>query len=167
MRQSIEIDVHNPDEFWFATFADGFIGEDPDAEDGYERSYRSGPADWTLIADMMTDISGQLRTASFEVVAIKLEPPESIPSFDAILAWFSLGDMVLGDPGNLINGRHRLWNSWRARPDAVLPIRSAIRTIVSEAGEPAPGEANGVLSSAQEGLWTLNPHQRAWFEARR
>lgn len=167
MRHPLEIDVPDPNEFWFATFADGFIGVDPDVEDGYERTYVEGGANWKHIAEVMTDLSEQLRAARTDLAAITFDLPESTPDYHVISAWFRTGEAVLGDPGHLENGRHRLWRTWRAHPDAVLPVRSAIRSVVPVVGEPTVRDVEMVLSNAREALWERNPNQRAWFAARR
>lgn len=165
MRDVLNLDVPHPDEFWFATVADGFVVEDPDVADDHARTYAS-EANWDLIGAVMTDVSRQLLEATGEEAEISFELPDSRADLDVILDWFSLAERVAGDPGELVNGRHRLWKTWRVTPDAVLPIRSAVRA-TSREEPPTANDIEMVFGEAPETLWTRNPRQRGWFEGKR
>jgi hypothetical protein len=149
----------NPHEFWFATREDGFVVVEPDEDDGRARTYRDGPADWDVVASVISDISSQLANiapdANEATVTVPLSLADSRVEWDVVTGWFEQRDEVFGDPGNLANGRHRLWKVWCASPDAVLPIRS-MAAALSE--NPAT-----VLEAAPEGIWGRNPVLHSWF----
>ncbi|MCT1479364.1 hypothetical protein [Microbacterium sp. p3-SID336] len=165
MRDVLNLDVSHPDEFWYATAADGFVTQDPDVADDHARSYAS-EANWDLIGSVMTDVSRKLLAATGEEAEISFELPDSRADLDVILEWFSLAERVAGDPGELVNGRHRLWKTWRATPEAVLPIRSAVRA-TSREEPPTANDIGMVFGEAPETLWARNPRQRNWFESQR
>ena len=97
--------------------------------------------------------------------SLTFESPAEAADLEVVNAWFSLGDSVFGDPGGLENGRHRLWKAWCARPDAVLPISSAIRSIASEFGDPTPRDIDRIVGSASDSVWSLNAGEPAWSDS--
>lgn len=167
MRQSIELDITNPNDFWHVTYADGFVVEDPDIADGVTRTYLEGDADWETIATVMTSISRQLKAATSDCVSVTVDATISEADLEVIRSWFRDGDVVIGDPGYLENGRRRLWKTLRARPHVVVPVRSEVRAQAALDAGPSSRQVDNILHFADDSIWTLNQHLRAWFENHR
>lgn len=108
----VELSVVNPHEFWFALREDGFVVVDPDEDDGRARTYCDGPADWDVVAGVISDISSQLAGVPSgtkeATVTVPLSLADSRVEWDVVTGWFEQRDEGFGDPGNLANGRHRL-----------------------------------------------------------
>lgn len=88
--------------------------------------------DWANVADLIDSAVGLLpRAAVDEDGWTTLElPTEHLAGERSIIADWGRGVGVSpsADPGDsqLLNGRHRLWAAWRARPDALLLVRSCL-----------------------------------------
>lgn len=168
----IEIPVARPHEFWFSGRDDGFLDVCPGTDDNRVRRYLDGHADWNIIAAVMSDVTAQLRATPARsdeaLVTVPLTLAESRANWEVVTAWFRAGEEVTGDPGNLVNGRHRLWKTWRSRPDGILPIRSDVARFTGEAdAEPSEADLERVLDNAARPLFDRNPALRDWFIARR
>lgn len=163
----VPVEICNPQEFWFVRSVDGYVSEDPDVADGRLRTYNTGDADWGLIADAVTDISRQLEDAEGDHVTVTYELPEAKADQDVLASWFGRADPVAGDPGLDGDGRHRVWKSLQARPGAVVPVRSSLRSQARVFGKPAAGDVDAVLSAVDETMRAWNEKQMDWFESYR
>lgn len=165
MRQLV--DIYNPQEFWFVRLTDGYIEEDPAITDNRTRTYNTGDADWNLIASVMREISQQLMDATDDHVIIEYDLPEAHADRDVLVSWFGTANPVVGDFGTDGDGRHRVWKTLQARPNALVPVRSSLRSQSRVFGRPKAHDIEAVLSAADETVWTYNENQLNWFESYR
>lgn len=122
-----------PNEWWRASgsaLLEHIYRTDPDIEDGRPRYPDDDPTiDWTAIADCVTDIGQAIAGGHIVIVDDVPHVPASqqfatlTPESARIVAGW-LTDPPVADPHNSgpTNGRHRVWNTANARPEAMLPI---------------------------------------------
>ena len=165
--------IQRPQELWFATAADQLVPADPDITDGKIRPYSLGEVNWREIAKIMTAVSRKLLQAGMDGqlpgrLRIDLSPIRETPrpgDIEVLRQWFGPQE-VMGDPSFQANGRHRLWKSWAADPDAVLPIRSKVRAAAPDLPpEITRLDKDSILRDAPSSVWHLNSHYRRWLES--
>lgn len=110
---------------------------DPDTEDGHQHHHDRDTVRWRLIGSVVQDLGSQLNNQAHR--SLRHEDPMGVHLYaltefltaaerQIVTSWFSEWEAPRADVWDkaLGNGRHRLWNVWRASPDAVLPISSAL-----------------------------------------
>lgn len=155
--------VPHPERWWIAAREDLPWLTDPDADEGHLRHRDRDERQWTTIARIVETVGRAIAGGVHDVdeddptvarvpVAVDgLTPADR----NIVTSWFRAGSQApWGDPweDSLTNGRHRLWNVWRAAPDAQVPVYSA--TLVGLDDVPLMGEqfAAVVAQSAADGL---------------
>lgn len=155
--------VRRPEWWWIAAREDLAWLTDPDTDDGNQRSMDRDEPEWSTIATIVETVGRALVNGDHDVdeddPTLALVPVDIAGLAPAdqniVTSWFQAGVRApWGDPWDdcLTDGRHRLWNAWRAAPDALLPIYSA--TLVGLDDIPFMNErfAAEVARSAAEGL---------------
>lgn len=135
---SESIGVVSPHHYWLAARKDLPWLTDPDVENDSPRWRDWELRDWFKIGRDVAEIGTQLawgmaasgpddETAEDDIVY----SAEASNPVDAkiVRSWFHSGaEAPMADPGDdrLMNGRHRLWVTWAANPDLLLPIQSTL-----------------------------------------
>ncbi|NKY32991.1 hypothetical protein HGA13_07875 [Nocardia speluncae] len=132
--------VWRPRFWWIARRTDLMNLADPDATDQRIRWSDKDKVDWSAVADTADEIAAQLerddvvadhRNYSDEGTLLWVDcTTRQLGEAEQIIlkSWFQTGIPPSMDPWHrhLTDGRHRLWNSWQARPAARLPISSLL-----------------------------------------
>lgn len=155
--------VLHPERWWIATRADLPWLTDPDKDDGRVRWSDRDERQWGTIAGVIEAAGRALASGAHDVdqddptVAFV---PVDLAGFapadrNIVTSWFRAGSEAPStDPweDGLMNGRHRLWSTWRAVPGALLPVYSGLLPYLDDV--PIMGEelARGVAQSAIDGL---------------
>lgn len=136
---------------------------DPDVEDGRQRWEDRDTIRWQLIAEVVQELGAKLANHEYPAVqeedstVYDLSAPERValtPEERKIVAkWFSNVEAPRADPwaDHLENGRHRLWNVWKAAPDSVLPILSDLLLWEDSIAEMGEEFARSILLSSKVG----------------
>lgn len=155
--------VPHPERWWIAARTDLPWLTDPDVDDGRVRWPDRDERQWTAVASLVEAVARAIASGGHDVddddPAVATVPADvgALGPVDRkiVTSWFRAGsEAPSGDPweDGLTNGRHRLWNAWRAAPDALLPIYSDTLAGLDDA--PVMGEqfAAVVAQSAADGL---------------
>lgn len=115
---------------------------DPDIEDDRQpRHSDKYELDWKAIGDKVQCIGREIVS---QQVNYKNGKPDSVTvnvdlsnlsdtEEDIVKYWFNGGCILTGDPCDLIDGRHRLFNCWFADETLLLPVQSAtLRTTLED-----------------------------------
>lgn len=133
--QSMTVYVEHPERQWLASKSDLAWLTDPDVDDKRIRWSDRDERAWSTIATEVEKIALLLQQGEYEVnddgdaYAVVDVDTDGLAEEDRelIAEWFSgVGLSPCGDPwvGELVDGRHRLWNAWKAAPHVLLPIHS-------------------------------------------
>lgn len=148
---SSEISVRFPELYWLADKASfPELSEDPDVTDrlGAPRHRDKHCVDWAGVGAVAQDVGdcivqGRYRVDSddsdFGKVSVDLGTL-SDKEIEIVYRWFLHGVCPCGDPDNLENGRHRLWNCWSANQDLMLPVASSLLCATLESADSAVHE---------------------------
>ena len=126
-----------PDQYWMATRKSFPDLIDPDIQDGKQRHNDRDSIRWRELAQAVNSIGELLQEGiwtwdeGYTWLNVEKSPEDGFtaPERGIVKAWFSHAEGVKADPrsdSSVFNGRHRLWNTWKHSPDAVLPVRSAL-----------------------------------------
>lgn len=136
----IRVHIVHRERYWSALRGDMPWLSDPDVDEGAQRHPDRDELDWEAIADAVENAGWRLSAGDLSVDedgdewlpidVSRLEAKERV----VVRSWFPPARGPKSDAGRerLIDGRHRLWNAWKARPDAVLPINSSVLGGVDE-----------------------------------
>ncbi|MEB2529249.1 hypothetical protein [Kocuria rosea] len=116
-----------------ATTLRQFVPSDPDEDDGRDNKPRNADRDaqrWAEIAAMAQRAGQELAAGRWVVnhhgaTELTIEAPDDLTKTEhEILAAWLYREPVGADPWvtPIRNGRHRVWNSLKADPNAILPI---------------------------------------------
>jgi hypothetical protein len=166
-----KINLANPERYWLAVRADMPWIQDPDVEDQRQRWAGRDEPDWAAIAAAVQHVMDAV--AGGRIEPVDEEDPEEgehivvdvdLDHLDAegqeiVSEWFDSHTGPVADPwgDSLENGRHRLWNSWQAAPDAVLPIHSDLLFWLDSIPRMNDDFAASVYRGAMEGLELIPP----------
>lgn len=148
---SSEISVRFPQLYWLADKASfPELSEDPDDTDGRRapRHPDKHCVDWTGVGAVVEDVGDRLVQGRYRVDSDNAEWGEVSVDFGAlsdteveiVCRWFMHAVGPSGDPDNLENGRHRLWNCWSANQDLMLPVESSLLCATLEPADSAVHE---------------------------
>jgi hypothetical protein len=168
-----KVELAHPERYWLAVRADMPGLQDPDLEDQHQRWPDRDGRDWAASAAAVQHVMDEVAGGRGRVEQVDEEDPDAgehvvvdldLDHLDAadeeiVSHWFWEGLGPVGDPwrDRVENGRHRLWNSWEAAPDAVLPVYSA--TLSGLDSIPYEGDhfATIVSREAMEGIELIPP----------
>ena len=131
------IAVAHPERWWLAARKDVPLLGDPDLDDGRTRYRDTVPPAWPSIADVVQKIGRMITAGDYVVQAddpvwvhiqVHLDGLNERDQ-EIVTQWFrGIGASPSADPGDETpnDGRHRLWASWKAHPEAALPIYSSV-----------------------------------------
>lgn len=135
----IRVRVSHPERFWFAIKDDlAWLTTDPDVEDQKQRHADRDTIRWDAVGHVVQEFGTHLMNQDYapvgdeEPTVFELFLPDSFSLTPAereiVTAWFWGAERVRNDPwdDSAQNGRHRLWNVWKASPDMILPIYSEL-----------------------------------------
>ncbi|MWV75927.1 hypothetical protein C5C31_11700 [Rathayibacter rathayi] len=128
------IEIDRPERYWVAAREDMPWLTDPDIDDRGCRHPDRDDVDWTAVAAAATSISSLLRAGQLDAsdgegsgfVATVPGLTLRLRELEILESLFTVAEAIRGDlwDEGVVNGRHRLWNIWRAAPDALIPVRS-------------------------------------------
>lgn len=144
---------------------------DPDIEDDRQpRHSDKYELDWKVIGDKVQRIGREIVS---QQVNYKNGKPDSVTvnvdlstlsdtEEDIVKYWFNGGCILTGDPCDLIDGRHRLFNCWFADETLLLPVQSAtLRTTLEDEDSAAykalPAEAWDCLNKIPDTVRQNSP----------
>lgn len=144
---------------------------DPDIEDDRQpRHSDKYELDWKAIGDKVQCIGREIVS---QQVNYKNGKPDSVTvnvdlstlsdtEEDIVKYWFNGGCILTGDPCDLIDGRHRLFNCWFADETLLLPVQSAtLRTTLEDEDSAAykalPAEAWDCLNKIPDTVRQNSP----------
>lgn len=144
---------------------------DPDIEDDRQpRHSDKYELDWKAIGDKVQCIGREIVS---QQVNYKNGKPDSVTvnvdlstlsdtEEDIVKYWFNGGCILTGDPCDLIDGRHRLFNCWFADETLLLPVQSAtLRTTLEDEDSAAykalPAEAWDCLNKIPDTVHQNSP----------
>ena len=145
MRFTLDLlEISRPERWWTATRLQLVDQADPDLEDGAQRHPDRDDIRWHLIGAMLSQISAKLDAGDYRDSAVLTNTAEldltsdpsgyTLDEIRIIESWFTFGSYPKADGWQLASGdgRHRIWNVWRHRPDAQLPMRSHLLDFLDE-----------------------------------
>lgn len=158
--------VPHPERWWIAAREDLAWLTDPDVDDGRVRWPDRDQRQWTAVAGVVDAVGRAIAYGGHDVdeedPTVALVPVDMARLAPAdrniVRSWFRAGaEAPSGDPwdDSLTNGRHRLWNAWRAAPDALLPVYSDTLAGIDDAALMGEQFAAVVAQSAVDGLREL------------
>jgi hypothetical protein len=134
------VEVAHPERWWLAVCADMPWLKDPDVEDHHQRNADRDERDWAGVAAAVQHVMNELTEGRGRIEPVDEDDPSEgnhvvvdldLEHLDAtdqeiVTEWFWKGLGPIADPWDdrLVNGRHRLWSSWKAAPEAALPVES-------------------------------------------
>lgn len=163
-QKNIRIQVSHPERFWFAAKADlAWLTTDPDVEDQKQRHADRDTIRWAAVGEVVQEFGTKLMKQDYapvedeEATVFEMFLPDYFSLTPAekkiVRDWFWGAEKVRNDPwdDSAQNGRHRLWNVWKASPEIILPIYSEL--LLWEDSVPAMGEefVQSILLSSKVG----------------
>lgn len=169
--------VRFPQFYWLADSACfPQLTQDPDSEDQLDKPRHPDKyfVNWAGVGEVVQDIGKRLNQGEyrdhpddpdFAEVAVEFRSL-SEAEIEIVRLWFQHGVAPHGDPANLIDGRHRLWNCWSANKDLLLPVESWILFATLEPADSAvhdlvPCEARAKLKAVTN---AVREHSSAYVE---
>lgn len=168
-----KIYLANPERYWLAVRADMPWIQDPDVDDQRQRWAGRDEPDWAAIAAAVQHVMDEVVAGRGRIEPMDEDEPEAgehivvdvhLDHLDAegqeiVREWFDNHTGPVADPweDSLENGRHRLWNSWRAASDAVLPVHSALLLWLDSIPRMNDDFAVSIYRGAMEGLELIPP----------
>ena len=148
---SSEISVRFPQLYWLADKASfPELSEDPDRADrlSADRHPDKHCVNWARVGAVVQDVGDRVVQGSYRVDSDDSDFGKVSVDFGALSdteveivhRWFQHGVSPCGDPANLENGRHRLWNCWSANQDLMLPVESSLLCATLEPADSAVHE---------------------------
>ena len=168
-----KIKLTNPERYWLAVRADMPWLRDPDVEDLRQRWSDRDERDWTSIVAAVEHVMDEIAGGRGRIELDDEEDPEvgehvvvdadldhlAVEDRKIVSGWFHAHTGPVADPwgDSLVNGRHRLWSSWQAVPDAVLPVYSAQLLWLGSIPHMEDDFAAGVYQRTMEGIELISP----------
>jgi hypothetical protein len=167
------VTLEHPERWWLAVQADMPWLTDPDVEDGHPRHADCDDRDWAGIATAVQDVMAEVVAGRGRIELIYEDEPSEgnhlvvdadlehldATDQDIVTEWFWHQCGPIADPWDdrLVNGRHRLWNAWKAAPQAALPVESALLKYLDDIPLMDGGFAAGIYRGAMEGIELMPP----------
>lgn len=137
------ITVRFPQFYWLADPACfPNLTQDPDLADQLDKPRHQDKysVNWAEVGAFVQDIGNRLNKGDYRVdpddsdfVEVAVEFGNlSEAEIEIVRRWFQHGAAPHGDPTNLVDGRHRLWNCWSADKGLMLPVESSILCVTLE-----------------------------------
>ena len=160
--------VPHTESWWFARRADLPWLTDPHEDDGRVRHHDRDERAWPAIAATVQAVARAIAYGGHPVdeedpaVAVVAVDDPGLAAADRriVTSWFRAGsEAPAADPWDdgLVNGRHRLWATWRAVPDALLPVHSDLLAYLDDVTLMGPEFAATISQSALDGLRQIPP----------
>lgn len=159
------VEIDRPDRYWIAARGDMTWLTNPDIDDRRVRHADRDDIDWKAVAAAATAISALLRAGQLDAsdggasgfVATVPGLTLRLRELQILESLFTYAEAIRGDlwDEGVINGRHRLWNIWRAAPDALIPVRSDLLDYTDDIESQGEAFAAIVADSARTGLHQL------------
>ncbi|WP_185751342.1 hypothetical protein [Arthrobacter sp. 31Y] len=117
---------------------------DPDVEDNHRKHPDRDTIRWAAVGEVVQKCATKLMNQDYTPVedeepnAFNLFLPDNFSltpeEHNIVQSWFWGGEMLRNDPwcDTNSNGRHRLWNVWKASPHLILPIYSELLRMEDE-----------------------------------
>ena len=156
MAPKLPVFLSNPERFWLAARSDIPYLSDPDVDDGYQRWADRDELRWGEIARVVEEagqrvVAGGVYIDEEQDQLLDLWIPDWFTPAErkVVTSWFKPSSSPHRDPwadASMGDGRHRLWNTWKRAPDALLPIFCYSLSYLDDLGEAR------LQASIQQGL---------------
>lgn len=161
------VELTNPERWWLATADIMPWRTDPDAGETVPRHPDRDEIRWDVLGRVLTEVSNRLQCGEYErsardphVYEITFMPQGgglTPGEVDILRSWFTTGEEPKADGWHtqLEDGRRRVWNVWRHKPNAWLPIRSFLLDYLDAVAEGGPFLAASIRERAVYGRKVL------------
>lgn len=162
------IAIAHPERWWLAVRKDVPLLSDPDLDDGHTRHRDATAPAWSSIAGVVQKVGRMIIAGDYAVHAddpVWVHVQVHLDGLDErdqkiVTQWFRGGvTSPSADPGDEMpnDGRHRLWASWTAFPQAVLPIYSNVLPHLDSVDLETDDLATTIISEAERVLANSAP----------
>lgn len=151
-----------PQRWWFAKKEDLWWLTDPDEDEGRRWADRD-TRQWAAIAPIVDGVARALSAGKYAdadgdaTVRVELSALDEADR-EIVLSWLQLWQAPSADAWSTTStdGRHRLWNTWHAAPEALLPLYSALLWHADDVDEMPSDHLRSYRDEAAGGLVYLS-----------